>query len=88
MLQKSLREKKKLHLGKINTSYEQSKMDDTSDLLNLLEQKVITPLSERSRKMPTTAQKERGQTYKSSLLYILHSAERNVTGWQLRMITF
>lgn len=60
LLQKSLlREKKKLHLGQINTSSDQSKMDGTSDPLNLLEQKVIRPLSEHSCKMPTTAERTR-----------------------------
>ncbi len=59
-LQKSLlREKKKLHLRQINTSSDQSKMDCTSDPLNLLEQKVIRPLSEHSCKMPTTAERTR-----------------------------
>ena len=59
-LQKSpLREKKKLHLEEINTVSDQSKMDDTSDPLNLLEQKVIRPLSERSRNMLTTAERTR-----------------------------
>lgn len=52
--QKSLlREKEKLHLGEIDSSSDQSKMDDTSDPLNLLEQKVIRLLSEHS---PTTAE--------------------------------
>lgn len=61
LLQKSLlREKKKLHLGRINTSSDQSKMDDTSDLLNL-EQKLIRPLSGRSCKMSTTAARTRAE---------------------------
>lgn len=61
-----LKEKKKLHLGEINTSSGQSKMDDTSDPLNLLEQKVIRPLSAHSCETPTTTEGTRaaccGQT--------------------------
>lgn len=49
----------------INTDSDQNKMDDTSDPLNLLEQKVIRLLSEHSCKMPTTA--ERTRTFKSSV---------------------
>lgn len=64
LLQKSLRrererEEKKLHLQQINTSSGHSKMDDMSDLLNLLEQKVIIPLSEHSCMMTTAAERTR-----------------------------
>lgn len=47
LLQKSLlREKKRLHLERINTGSDRSKMDDTSDPLNLLEQKVVRPFEQ------------------------------------------
>lgn len=51
--------KETLRLGQINTSSGQSKIDDTFDPLNLLEQKVIRLLSERSCEMTPTAERTR-----------------------------